>query len=309
MRILVWANRVKLKYKIRLDLSLFFGRGYLTWHRRPMRLEGWKELPAVDSLADYRDVAIVMQGPLDTRNNFTLETLRLYKHFFPGVKLFLSTWTDSSNRTLDRISTLGVQIVLSEPMENPPLGNLSRQIETTLKGIRAAEASDAKFVLKVRTDQRLYSNLAIDYLRSVIKIFPARCHPGSVKGRIIFSSSNSFIDRVQGATDFMQFGHLEDVQKFWASSLKRKLPSHLTPETIITASYLLELGWQRKDLLTTESWVRAMKEVFGFVDGSSLDFFWHKYSMREYLWRRYSGPHLDEVTNAFWLKILADYPE
>ncbi len=52
MRILVWANRVKLKYKIRLDLSLFFGRGYLTWHRRPMRLEGWKELPAVDSLAD-----------------------------------------------------------------------------------------------------------------------------------------------------------------------------------------------------------------------------------------------------------------
>jgi hypothetical protein len=194
-------------------------------------------------------------------------------------------------------------------MENPPMGNLSRQIETSLKGIRAAEACDAKFVLKVRTDQRLYSNLAIDYLRSVIKIFPARRHLGSVKGRIIFLSSNSPIARVQGASDFMQFGHLEDVQKFWASSLKRKLPSHLSPETIITASYLLELGWQRKDLLTTESWVRAMKEVFGFVDGSSLDFFWHKYSMREYLWRRYSGPHLDEVTNAFWLKILADYPE
>ena len=147
-----------------------------------MRLEGWKELPAVDSLADYSDVAVVMQGPLDIRDNFTFETLRIYKYFFPGIKLFLSTWTDTSTRTLDRISTLGVKIVLSEPMENPPMGNLSRQIETTLKGIRAAEASDAKFVLKVRTDQRLYSNLAIDYLQSVIKIFPARRHVGLVKG-------------------------------------------------------------------------------------------------------------------------------
>jgi hypothetical protein len=189
------------------------------------------------------------------------------------------------------------------------MGNLSRQIQTTLQGIEAAQASEAKYVLKVRTDQRLYSNLAIDYLQSVLTIFPAESHVGQVKGRIIFPSSNSFIDRVLGATDFMQFGHLEDVLKFWTSSLRHSLPSNLEWETIITASYLLEIGWERETLLTKESWTLSMREVFGFVDGSSLDFFWHKYSMREYLWRRYSGPDLNEVTNAYWLKTLADDTE
>lgn len=299
-------SRLKLNLSIRVDWRMVFGRGYLSWHRRPKKLEGWKRLPVIDANSDYSHVAIVMQGVLDREGQFAFETLRIYKYFFPGAILIVSTWSNTDRKILDRISALGVQVVVSDPLLNPARGNFSRQVETSIQGIHAARSTGAKFVLKVRADQRLYSHLSLHNLYAVMKLFPAKSSDGSLKGRIIFPSSNTFIDRILGATDFMQFGHIEDVQKFWASSLKYDLPEHLTPEQTVTASYLLELGWARDGLFTRETWIRAMREVFGFVDGASLDFFWHKYSMREYLWRRYDSPPLDEITQAYWLRIMAD---
>ena len=36
--------------------------------------------------------AIVMQGPLIVDSNFTVETLKLYRHNFPEAIIILSTW-------------------------------------------------------------------------------------------------------------------------------------------------------------------------------------------------------------------------
>ena len=299
-------NSLKLKLKMRIDWRLLFGRGYLSWHRRPKKLEDWRKLPVVSSKADYSDVAIVMQGVVDRQDEFTFETLRIYQYFFPGAILILSTWSDTDSRMLDRARSLGVQVVVSEPIINPARGNFSRQVETSIQGIHVAKSSGAKFVLKVRTDQRLYSHLSLDGLLSLVMLFPPISSDRSLRGRIIFPSSNSFVDRILGATDFMQFGYLEDVQKMWTSSLRFEFTKDITPEQTITASYLLELGWEREGLFTSDTWIRAMREVFGFVDGASLDFFWHKYSMREYLWRSYGSAPLDEITQSYWLKIMAD---
>ena len=95
-------NSLKLKLKMRIDWRLLFGRGYLSWHRRPKKLEDWRKLPVVSSKADYSDVAIVMQGVVDRQDEFTFETLRIYQYFFPGAILILSTWSDTDSRMLDR---------------------------------------------------------------------------------------------------------------------------------------------------------------------------------------------------------------
>lgn len=301
---LQWVSQIKLKFNISVDWKMMFGRGFLTWHRRPRTLEHWPTPPVVEPKYDYSNVAIVMQGVLDTREKFSFETLKMYRSFFPGVKLIVSTWTDADKNAIDEIASLGVEVLAHEPMIDPPRGNFSRQLETTNRGIEAARLYGADFVLKVRADQRLYSPLSIPYLLATLKLFPALLNDGCARGRIVFPSSNTFVDRILGATDFMQFGFLDDVEKLWLSAAQLDFPADLTPEQTITASYLSALGWDRDGLFTEATWTKAMREVLAFVDGSSLDFFWHKYSMREYLWRRYESPPLHEMTQAYWFSIM-----
>jgi hypothetical protein len=247
-----------------------------------------------------------MQGVLDTREKFSFETLKMYKAFFPGVKLILSTWADSNVGALHDIGSLGVEVLLSDILTDPPRGNFSRQLQTTNLGIRSAKHNGAEFVLKTRADQRMYSPLSLPYLISTLRLFPSLDKNGGTLGRIVFPSSNTFVDRILGATDFMQFGFVDDVEKLWLSAAQLDFPSDLTPEQTITASYLSALGWDRDGLFTEVTWTKAMAEVLAFVDGSSLDFFWHKYSMREYLWRRYESPPLHEMTQAYWFSVMND---
>jgi hypothetical protein len=298
-------SRIKLKLSIRMDWLMLFGRGHFSWHRRPKKLEDWERLPILDKNADYSRVAIVMQGVVEAKNSFTLQTLRLYKYFYPGAILILSTWSDISPHRLIPLKNLGVRVVLSDPMESSLRGNFSRQVQTSLKGIDDADSQSADYVLKVRTDQCLYAQTSIKHLRSLMKLFPLEPKTTGPKGRILFLCTNTFVDRPTGASDFMQFGNTEDVKRFWLNALKYDLPEDITPEQTVTASYLLSLGWDRETIFSNETWVRAMKEVFGFVDASSLDFFWYKYSMREYFWRRYQGPPLQEMTQAHWIGIMA----
>ena len=47
-------------------------------------------------LSNMSDVAIVIQGPLILDNHFTLNTVKLYKRYYPGCKVIVSTWNDSN---------------------------------------------------------------------------------------------------------------------------------------------------------------------------------------------------------------------
>lgn len=302
LRILQILSKGKARLGLRVDVGLFLGRGFLTWMRRPTHpsrsLEITPNKPRKDR--SHKDVAIVMQGPVKERRKFTLETLAWYKKAFPGAQLILSTWNGQDPAVHRACAELGVTLITSEPMSGGQTRNLWRQVTTTLAGINAAKKLGVTFVLKVRTDQRIYSAEALDYMKAVIHFHPPKTNP-MVRGRIVFPSVNSFVNRPQGASDFLQFGHLSDMEVFWTSVGNYPLEEGLSIEQMLTGSYLLAIGYRAEGLFTHATYSLAMRQVLAFIDASAIDFFWYKYTMREHVYERYGASAKQAVTNSYWL--------
>ena len=293
---------LKKSLRIRWDAEMFFGRGHFSWHRRPTSAKALDRSWVLGPNSEHPEVAIVMQGPLDRQKDFTMNTLEIYRHLFPRAVLILSTWTSEKSKHLEKIADLGVHIILTEPLEGSQTTNLMRQIATTQAGIRHAKKLGVQFVLKVRTDQRFYSPEALKYFHDVLNQFPIET-TSRAKGRVLFASRNSFVERPLSASDFLQFGHVEDIEALWNAPLDYQFEGELVPEQLILGAYLRSLGWKDQDLFSHEVWMRTMRDLLVFIDTEPLDFIWHKYSQREYMWRRYGDSERREVTFAFWLSL------
>lgn len=194
-----------------------------------------------------------------------------------------------------------MHVIQNAKVNATPYGNLTRQQVTSLAGLRWLANRNIEFALKTRADQRLYSRDFLELLTSIVRFFPRVRDRSESVSRIVVTYQNSFNDRFLSASDFLQFGSTRDLVQMWESVESSTLPRELAAEQIIAGSYLLSLGWPRDNLFSLENWRKAQSEVFGFVDSSSLDLFWLKYSSREFLWRRYGREPLAEVQQRDWL--------
>src|SRR5690606_10707679 len=125
-------------------------RSFMTVHHRPRTADEigtWSE-PAIGRSRS----AVVMQGPIYTPDDFTLETLRLYARTMPGTQLILSTWDDTDAALLAPIRDLGVTVVLNEKPAFAGSFNVNMQIASASSGVRRAVADGAEWVMKTRTD-------------------------------------------------------------------------------------------------------------------------------------------------------------
>jgi hypothetical protein len=300
-----WFQNLKVRFWLRWDLALLTEKGFFTWHKRPMRLRDWPRFFEARVLEE--SVGIVIQGPLVLKRDFTLETAKLYRAMYPDVQIVISTWAGVPKAFADACQRLGVVLVESNLIEDPLYGNLTRQQVTSLAGIDLLERSRIKFAVKLRTDQRLYSDSFLEQMFASTRMFPASKLPGRLSShRIFLTYQNSFIDRSLSGSDFLQFGTTEDLCNFWKSLDDQIVSGEMAPEQILMGSYLRRCGWVEQDLFTRDSWDRAMRDVVGFIDSSSLDLFWAKYSSREFLWRRYGREPLREVTLRDWYKSMLD---
>ena len=55
----------------------------------------------------FAGYAIVMQGPVRTAENFTVETVKYYKRCYPGATVIVSTWTGSDTAAKAAAEALG----------------------------------------------------------------------------------------------------------------------------------------------------------------------------------------------------------
>ena len=85
-----------------------FWNGYITFHIRPKRSSDTDVCS--DSLNIYPKVAIIIQGPLLKKNNFTIETVKLYKKIFSNYLIILSTWEDEDQEYLSEIKKENILI-------------------------------------------------------------------------------------------------------------------------------------------------------------------------------------------------------
>ena len=292
----------------RIDFSLLIPdfESFFTWHRRPRASKDFYSLP---SDWNHEDTGIVLQGDLKISKDFTVETVKLYKRIFPGVKLVVSTWNTADEKDLSSLQALGA-IVISHPLPEPVgIYNRNYQLQSAHSGLIQANTQGVKYLLKTRVDQRLYSPHALSLMKGLIGAHPLTGPVANQSARIVAISNNTFTNRVYGLSDFLTFGTAEDILNYWHSEGQTHLNSprqgvespELYPEIFFCSRFLKRTGWNCA--WNQEDWQLALKHRFIIVDGTSLDFFWNKYSSREMLWRRYGQiPQFEEVTFGQWIE-------
>ena len=232
------------------------------------------------------EFGIVMQGPVVTDKDFTYNTLKLYKYKYPYARILLSTWEGQSSHALSKIRDLGVLVIENVIPFNRGNLNINLQIVSSKVGINELKKFNVKYLLKVRTDQRMCKNM--DFLaamRNLQKTFPV--DNNVLNSRLIICSTNSFKSRLYGITDMLMFGHVNDMEMFWSIPQETNglaTSNYLDPvyymKNEIGEGYLLKhfsnnlrikLCWSRSDSL------RFIVDHFCIIDKEQLDLFWFKY--------------------------------
>lgn len=289
------------------------GDQFLTYHARPKRAGDvgvWS-----DRRPDLPPVAVVLQGPLLLVNDFTVETVCLYRRTFVGCPLIVSTWEGEDAAAVARLRDAGAEVLLNRKPNFAGFKNTNLQLVSSLAGVRRAQELGAKFVLKTRTDQRMYAPNVPAFLVGVWKSFPAA--PGfRQRGRLIGTSLGSHKYIMYQFSDMNVFGHVEDVIAYWSCPHTKTVglpPDHKKvvsevarthpPEQHILGSYLCSIGVPI-DWSLTAYW-QSLANHLAIVDRAALDLVWFKLSETlEYPRPRYAGIEaLHELTFAEWLNL------
>ncbi len=286
------------------------GVHFMTSRARPKMAEsvglGPKGSPSfsVVPIVQSEPSAIVMQGPVAEGDNFTLETLRIYAEALPQGHLILSTWRDTPRAFIDQVAELGVDVVLNDKPDIPGPFNVNMQITSAAAGVRKAIEHGATWILKTRTDQRLYHPVAISGLAALAKALPpSGTARDTQRYRVFGVGSGTLKFAPYHLCDQTVFGHADDMLAYWTPPLHDgDLPDgwpetterqfldvpigtlcrHGAAETYLTSQFLLRMGRQL-DWTLVDSWA-AMRDHFGTIDQGSTDFYWVKgqsFTMRD----------------------------
>lgn len=305
------------RYKINTFKSIFksISRArsqFITVHERPIKAEQintWS-----DQLKTTPKIAIVLQGRLINDDDFTLETVKLYKKHFTETIIIISTDIGSDKSLIAKLKEIGAVVVTTERPSVTGIGNINLQLISTLAGLQTAKKMGVEYVYKTRTDQRMYAINISEFLLNLIHTFPVASGYAQ-KYRIIASSFLSLKFSPYLITDMFQFGHIDDLVLFWSAALDTRgnpeKPIRTVQETMdarIAESYLVtdfltrvgrQVAWTMAD-----SW-DAYANHFCIVDRETLDLFWYKYDFyKEYQVNDYRGVSNSQLlTFAEWLNL------
>jgi hypothetical protein len=241
-------------------------------------------------------MAIVMQGPIWAEDEFTIETVRLYRKLMPHCRIVLSTWRDAPEDVVRALASLDVDVVLNDKPERPGPFNVNMQIASAAGGMRRAAELGVDWVLKTRTDQRLYHPTSMDGLIALARLFPPTGQASQTQRYRIFGLTPGTLKfGLYHICDQTVFGHIDDMLAYWAPPFRnedlpagfptdphriftelsiRDLCRYAAPEAYFGSQFLLRQG-RTLDWTLADSWA-AFRDHFGVVDLCSSDFYWVK---------------------------------
>ncbi len=282
-----------LKYLSKL-LERLFKTQIITFHLRP-RFSN--DLHIKSSGMESRKSGILMQGPIDHKDNFTIETIKIYKKLYPEVPLVLSTWEDEDATSIDQIKGFGINVITSKKPEfkslkNSSWKNVDLQMISVKEGIKAISKYDIDYCFKTRTDQRFYKPELFSFFFNLIDSYPV-IDDSIQNKRIISSSFATSKYRVYGLTDMMMFAEINDFKRYWnaenystgiqkfRSSDDEPIPPIISQtlvgaEVYLMSSYLKEIGLKLNWSL--DSYWEILGKYFLITDSNSLDMYWNKYN-------------------------------
>jgi len=266
---------------------------YFTYHKRP---KDWKNVyySNVFKEQDYSHIGIVIQGPIVSEDNFTLNSALLYKKLFPSINIVVSTWIDTNKKDINLYRENQIEILLLERPKVSGSHNINFQIVSTLEGIKYLKDKNVKFICKTRTDQRIYSENSFRYLEHLIYQYPVE--NTITKGRIIEPSISICKYRPWSMTDMFQFGYLDDLKRMWDVGLddrntsvkdysKKKNRVYDIVNDNIAEIYIHRM--YSKNLrepfdIRYQDYYQALRGLYIVIDKEELDLFWFKYNPLEY---------------------------
>lgn len=295
----------------RLATAVGQSRGtYVTFHERPLSASQIGTLP--DPMHQTTSAGIVLQGPLRPEDDFTRNTVRLYRRHFPHAAVVVSTWDTEDPAALAQLRDAGATVLTNPVPENPTPTNINCQIVSTFAGVEWCRRQGLAYVLKTRTDQRLYAPNVLDYLRSLLETFPVA--PGfRQNARIVGVSVDTFKFRYYGLGDHLHFGTTADMHTLWSVEQDQRPFAHTkcqswhdasmrnVAETYLTTEFLKQVG--RPLLWTLQDSLAAFGDHFCIVDRDDLDLFWPKYEAhKEHRMLAYDAVrNTQELTFRDWL--------
>ncbi len=261
---------------------------FITLHERPIYIGNLRLLPP-ESDTKLPKNALVIQGPILKVNDFTLETVKLYKRNFAQSLIIVSTWNDEEPEYLEKIKEAGALVVVSEKPENPGLRNTNMQIASAAAGMKKAKELGALYALKTRTDQRMYGRQVMEFLLNLLDIFPLSLN-SKQKKRIVGFSWNTKLETLYNFSDTFQFGAIEDMLLYWPHDLIAERQGdrtsfangeHMTTEAQLFTRFLKRVGIEFK--ISREEWQKTLATRAIVIDAFPLDLYFHKYErFREY---------------------------
>ncbi|AOL22393.1 WavE lipopolysaccharide synthesis [Erythrobacter litoralis] len=272
--------------------------------------------------------AIVLQGPIWSAENFSLETVRIYRRHMPDCRLVLSTWKDAPQTDLDRIAKEGVDIVLNDKPATPGPYNVNMQIVSSSGGMRRAAELGVEWVIKSRTDQRLYQPTIMSSLISLAQLFPPLGAAATTqKYRVFGMAGGTFKFAPYHLSDQTVFGHIDDMLSYWSPPLREsplpedfptdplrlflevpigKFCRYAAAETYFASQFLLRQG-RSLEWTISDSWA-ALRDHFGVVDQMSSDIYWVKgqhYTMRDVMGSYAALSNIGELGFLEWVQLVA----
>lgn len=264
-------------------------------------------------------VAMVMQGPVMVKDDFTFETLKLYKKMYHGVDIILSTWKNEDPLTIKKIKDLGVTVIENEKPSFYGHHNINLQIESSKNGLLEARRRGAEFAIKVRTDQRMYNPDNINLFLMLHYQYPPD-QTTVQKGRLFSINIGVMKYRLYCVGDMMFFGHIDEILFYWScphdtrtltispNLTTLEVSKLLIAETYLTVKYLERRG-HKVQWTVEDSW-QAYGKYFCIMDHAFFDMLWNKHNSHiEYKSRFYTMNHNYElISYADWLATYMNKP-
>ena len=286
------------------------------------------------------DCAIVIQGPIDTKDDFTYQTVLQYRAFYPLCPIIVSTWDGPIGQAFkNRCSGISNCVVLlNSPPEHTGLYNFNYQVVSSINGIHKAKVLGARYVIKTRSDQRMNKRGLLTYFKLLLSLFPVSSQNSlfpnqSAQSRIIFLGTTVPFAKLIPffAADFFQFGDVNDLLDFYSVELsavddntklrfERENSLKLSGMTVgnyflISAETTLLMnyakGFQNKITYTVQDYWSFIKTNLIFVNYSDLELFWDKYQAANNEFNTISRPQSLETIYpregfdfASWLKLM-----
>ncbi len=241
---------------------------YFSYHLRPK----FDYSPFVDeripTTSDNSLYAIVIQGPIIAK--FTSETVKFYKRNYPKANIILSTWKGEDVSGFEN-----VHIILNDKPLYVGLRNINLQICSSLAGIKMAQSLKIPYVLKTRSDQRIYGLNCLTFMHNLLKCFG---------DRVIGIDFCSHLNSSFFFGDMFLFSSTQNLLDYFSCPLTTPERENLSIEILETEGFLAERylfyeflkrkNWDFE--LTYENYYRAIAKFCLSVGSEEIDLFWLK---------------------------------